>query len=180
MTAIFEILPVCSGRDHRDLDECRQDRGRSDRTRRGPVAPARTGWLWAGTTWRAAGSGFVAPRGMRTCSQGKKVVTGVAGRRSRRSRFFDQTCHIEDVLAAPWVTRSEGIGDGGSLVARIHRSQLQYDVNRSGADTSCPLAEPGHWHLFSDSGLAHCRDGRCRAYSSQTLPATARSLRQNL
>ncbi len=46
------LLSGCSGRVHRDLDGCRKDRGRSDRT------------PWAGTQWRAAGGGFLVSRGM--------------------------------------------------------------------------------------------------------------------
>lgn len=37
----------------------------------------------AGTKWRMAGSGFLGPRGMRTCSQGKKVADGGCGQGGR-------------------------------------------------------------------------------------------------
>jgi hypothetical protein len=39
--------------------------------------------LAAGTKWRTAGSGFLGPRGMRTCSQGKKVAYGRCGQGDR-------------------------------------------------------------------------------------------------
>nr|AVH81717.1 hypothetical protein pTiC5.7_94 [Rhizobium rhizogenes]QCL10936.1 hypothetical protein pTiC6.5_94 [Rhizobium rhizogenes] len=39
--------------------------------------------LAAGTKWRTAGSGFLGPRGMQTCLQGKKVAYGRCGQGDR-------------------------------------------------------------------------------------------------
>nr|ARU12342.1 hypothetical protein AgrTiEU6_115 [Agrobacterium tumefaciens] len=56
MTAIVVTFPVCSGRAHRVLD----DGVKTDGDRRRTLGPKRQ--------WRAAGSGFLVARGMRTCS----------------------------------------------------------------------------------------------------------------
>jgi hypothetical protein len=90
MTAIFVILLVSSGRDHRDLDGCRQDRGRSGCTPwgRNNVEDGRAqAFCFAMQSALARG--------------GKSRCPAVAAKRTRPWPVFDQTCPIEDVVAAP-------------------------------------------------------------------------------
>jgi len=65
MTAIVVILSGCSGRDHRDLDGCRWDRGRSDRI---PQGPKRSGGR--------LGDGFLLRDAKRARARRKKTATG--------------------------------------------------------------------------------------------------------
>ena len=71
MTAIVVILSGLFGRACRGLDDGVRTGGDRHCT------------LWAETKWRAAGSSFLVSRGMRTCSQGKKVADGRCGRGDR-------------------------------------------------------------------------------------------------
>ncbi len=51
--------------------------------------------------WRAAGDGFLGPRGMRTQVAGEERWRCRCGRTIEAQPLFDQTCQIEAALAAP-------------------------------------------------------------------------------
>jgi hypothetical protein len=98
------LLSVCSGRDHRDLDECRQDRGRSDRTFR----PQRRGGR--------PEAAFLSREECEPVRRGRKSRTGVAGERSRRSRSSIRHATSRTCWPQPKLTRPEG-----SRLADHHR-----------------------------------------------------------
>lgn len=62
--------------------------------------------------WRAAGDGFVVPRGMRTQFAGEESWRCRCGNTIEAQPLFDQTCQIEAALAAPetWIRMDDGNG----------------------------------------------------------------------
>ncbi len=102
------LLPVCSGRDHRDLDGCRKDRGRSDRTFRPEQRGGRPG------------AAFLSREEWRRSRQGKKVADGRCGRTIEAQPLSDQTCHIEDVVAAPVLIKPDGFRRWRTVIATFH------------------------------------------------------------
>ncbi|NTJ45308.1 hypothetical protein G6L28_22330 [Agrobacterium larrymoorei] len=101
MIAIVVILSGCSGRDHRVLDDCRVDRGRSDRISKKPQ--------------RSGGRREAAFLDREECehrSQGKKVGDSRCGKTIEAQPVFDQTCQIEAALAAPGCSSRMDHDDG--------------------------------------------------------------------
>jgi len=143
---MFEILSVCSGRDHRDLDDCRRDRERSGRT------------FQAGMQWRTAGGGFLVPRGMRTCSQGKKADDTRCGRTIEAKPVCDQTCQIEAAVAASDEHRIEWISNMAAIGAPRRRSgKTPSEVTRA-----CGLHErPPDAVDFMPHDAPHASTARC-------------------
>lgn len=97
--------------------------------------------LAAGTKWRTAGSGFLGPRGMRTCSQGKKVAYGRCGQGDRD----------EGVLRSHQINR--GLRGCGLSEPDRPRHAARPIVELT---TSTPLAQSFRDHAHTTSRLQTC------------------------
>ncbi len=148
MIAIFEILSGCSGRDHRDLNGCRRDRGRSDRTPQGPQCNG--GW---------PGAAFLAREEWRRSRQGKKVADGRCGRTIEAEPVCDQTCHIEDVLAAPGLTNPRGSREWRAvIVSTCPRRRPPHLRHNTRPYTRCARLQPIERTAWGTAPpCAHCR-----------------------
>ena len=54
------------------------------------------------------------------CSQGKKVADGRCGRTIEAQPVSDQTCHIEDVVAAPVLIKPDGFRGWRAVIVDLH------------------------------------------------------------
>lgn len=54
------------------------------------------------------------------CSQGKKVADGRCGRTIEAQPVSDQTCHIEDVVAAPGLIKPDGFRRWRAVIVDLH------------------------------------------------------------
>lgn len=83
---------------------------------------------------------FVLRDAKRACARRKKAGHGCCGRTIEAQPLSDQTCHIEDVLAAPCRSNREGIGNGGFLGAHLNRLGMRSLATSLGASITARFA----------------------------------------
>lgn len=123
------------------------DRIGDDRT--APLGPERSGGR--------SEAAFLSREEWRHSRQGKKVGDGRCGRTIEAQPVSDQTCHIEDVLAAPGLTKPEGSRKWRAVIVRT--STLP--AANSSASLGCSY----------EFGVPAVAGGpRCFRYHSSALP----------
>ena len=66
------------------------------------------------------GAAFLSREECELCSQGKKGANGRCGRTIEAQPVSDQTCHIEDVVAAPVLIKPDGFRRWRAVIVDFH------------------------------------------------------------
>lgn len=90
--------------------------------------------------WRAAGDGFLGPRGMRTQVAGEERWRCRCGRTIEAQPLFDQTCQIEAALAAP--TSYARMDGSNGHIDRLGICRANATSPQSVAELSVSMAAP--------------------------------------